>query len=157
MGNFGKTEEQVERLRETITEIAVLTENVKIKCPAKLITYAFIDFNDNHERNKYVRSANMLRKVLRWRKFKISQSMDADERFHQKRLGYIKCCIHTRHGISLASMSMNRYSNQRVVSRWTDCGKNMSERLPQVTTSIKTSNQKLKITWTNGWQKRRND
>ena len=112
MGKFGKTEEQVERLRETITEIAISTENVKIKCPAKLITYAFIDFNDNDERNKYVRSANMLRKVLRGRKIKISpQSMDAEERFHQRRLGYIKCCIHTRHDISFASISLNRFSN----------------------------------------------
>ena len=79
MGNSGKPEEQVERLRETITEIAISTENVKIKCPAKLITYAFIDFNDNDERNKNVRSATMLRKELRGRKIQISQSMDAEE------------------------------------------------------------------------------
>ena len=32
----------------------------------------------------YVRSAKMLRKQLRGRKIQISQSMDAEERFHQK-------------------------------------------------------------------------
>ena len=52
----------------------------------------------------------MLRKELRGRKLKISQSVDAEERFHPKKLGYIKCCIHTRHGTSLASISLNRFS-----------------------------------------------
>ena len=60
------TEQEVEQLlRETIAEIGMLAENVKIKCTAKPITHAFIHFND--ERNKYVRSANMLRKELRGR------------------------------------------------------------------------------------------
>ena len=75
------------------------TGNVKIKCPAKPITHTFIHVNDNDERNKYVRSLNMLKKELRGRNIKISQSMDAEERFNQKRSGYIKCCIHTRHDI----------------------------------------------------------
>ena len=46
------------------------TENAKIECLAKPITHAFIYFKDNDERNKYVRSANMLRKELRGRKIK---------------------------------------------------------------------------------------
>ena len=106
-------EHEVEQLlRETIAEIGMSTENVKIECPAKPITYAFIYFNDNDERNKYVRSANMLRKELRGRKIKISQSMDVEERFHQKkkRLGYVKYYIHARHGISLPSIPLNRFS-----------------------------------------------
>ena len=86
------------------------TENVKIKCLAKPITFAFIYLNDNDERNKHVRSANMTRKELRGREIKRSQTMDAEERCHQKRLVYVKCCIHTRHGTSLASISLNRFS-----------------------------------------------
>ena len=35
--------------------------------------------------------------------------MDAEERLHQERLGFINCCIHTRHGTSLASISLNRF------------------------------------------------
>ena len=47
------TEQEVEKLLgETIAQIGVSTENVKIKCPSKPITYAFIYFNDNDERNK---------------------------------------------------------------------------------------------------------
>ena len=57
----------IQLLRETITVIGMSTENAKIECPAKRITHAFIYFNDNNERNKYVRSANMLRKELRGR------------------------------------------------------------------------------------------
>ena len=41
---------------------------------------------------------------------KISQSMDSEAGFHQKGLGYIKCCIRMRHGTSLASISLNRFS-----------------------------------------------
>ena len=46
--------------------------------------------------------------MLRRRKKGISSAMDAEEIFHQQRLGYIKCCIHTRHNVPLAQISMNR-------------------------------------------------
>ena len=68
-------------------------ENARIECPAKPITHAFINFKNNDERNTYIRSANTLRKELRGRKIKITRSMDAEERFHQKRLGYVKYCM----------------------------------------------------------------
>ena len=71
-------EQEVEQLlRETKTEIGMSTENAKIECPTKPITHAFIYFNDNNERNKYVGSAKKVRKELRGRKIKISRSMDA--------------------------------------------------------------------------------
>ena len=60
-------------LRETIAEICMSTENDKIECPAKPVTFVFKYFNDN-ERNFFVRSANMTRKELRGRKIKISHS-----------------------------------------------------------------------------------
>ena len=105
----GLHKQEVEyQVRETIVEIGMSTEKFRIKCPAKPITHAFIHFTDNDQRNKYVRSANMLKTELRGRKIKLSPSTDAEERFHQQRLGYIKCCIHTRHDIPLASISMNR-------------------------------------------------
>ena len=40
-------------------------ENMRIECLAKPITHAFIHFTSDDERNKYIRSANMLRKELR--------------------------------------------------------------------------------------------
>ena len=58
-------------------------------------------------RNKFVRSANMLRKELRGRKLKLSRSMDADERFHQKRKVYVKYCIPEMHNIPLDSITTN--------------------------------------------------
>ena len=58
---------------------------MRIEGPAKPITHAFIHFKNDEERNKFVRSANMLKKELRGRKLNISRSMDADERFHQKK------------------------------------------------------------------------
>ena len=37
-------------------------ESVRIECPAKPITHAFIHFKNDEERKKNFRSANMLRK-----------------------------------------------------------------------------------------------
>ena len=47
-------------------------QNARIECAAKPITHAFIHFKNDGERNKYVRSANMLRKEPRGRKLKIN-------------------------------------------------------------------------------------
>ena len=33
--------------------------------------------------------------------------MDVDERFHQKRMGYVKYCIHERHNVLLDSITTN--------------------------------------------------
>ena len=33
--------------------------------------------------------------------------MDAEERFHQKRMEYVKYCTHVKHNILLKSMSLN--------------------------------------------------
>ena len=82
-------------------------ENARIECSAKPITHAFIHFKNDEERNKFVRSANMLKKELRGRKLKITRSMDAEERFHQKRMEYVKYCIHVKHDIPLDSITKN--------------------------------------------------
>ena len=76
-------------------------------CTAKPITHAFIHFKNDEETNKFVKSANMLKKELRGGKLKISRSMDAEERFHQKRMGHVKYCIHMRHNIPLDSITTN--------------------------------------------------
>ena len=83
--------EVIQLLKESITEIRMTMENGRIGRPAKPITHGFIHFKNDDERNKYIRSANMLRNELRGRKLKITRSMDAQERFHQKRMGYVKC------------------------------------------------------------------
>ena len=90
-----------------MTEIGMSIENARIECPAKPITHAFIYFKNDDERSKKVRSANMLRKVLRGRKIKMTRSMDADEIFHQKRMGFVKYCIHMRQEIHLNLISLN--------------------------------------------------
>ena len=82
------SESEVEQLlKETITETGMSIENARIECFAKPITHAFIGFKIDDERNKYVRSVNMLRRELRGRKTKMTRSMDAEERFHQKKNG----------------------------------------------------------------------
>ena len=102
------TESEITQLlKEMINEIGMDFGSARIECPAKPITHAFIHFVNDGERNKFIRSANMLRKELRGRKIKITRSMDAEERFHNKRMGYVKYCIHTRHNILLSLISLN--------------------------------------------------
>ena len=99
--------EVVQLLKESITEIGMTIENAKNECSAKPITHAFIHFKNDDERNKYIRSAKMLKKELRGRKLKITRSMDAEERFHQKRMDYAKYCIHVKHNVPLNSITAN--------------------------------------------------
>ena len=40
------------------------------------------------------------------KKIKITRSMDAEERFHSKRMWYVKYCIHMRHNIPLSLISL---------------------------------------------------
>ena len=44
---------------------------------------------------------------LRGRKLKITRSMDAEERFHQRRMGYVKYCVHMKHNVPLDSITTN--------------------------------------------------
>ena len=99
--------EVTQLLKETITEIGMTIENARIECPAKPITHAFIHFKNDDGRNKYIRSANMLKKELRGRMLKITRSMDAEERFHQTRMRYVEYCMHVKHDIPLDLITMN--------------------------------------------------
>ena len=100
------SESEVEQLlKDTIIEIGMSIENARMPCKANYTCFIF--FKNDDERNKYVRSAKMLGKELRRRKIKMTRSMDAEERFHQKRMGYVKYCIHMRHKIPLNSVSLH--------------------------------------------------
>ena len=71
------TESEVTQLlREMINEIGMDFGSARIECPATPITHAFIHFMNDGERNKFIRSANMLEKELRE---KITRSMDSEE------------------------------------------------------------------------------
>ena len=102
------TESEVtDMLKEMMNDIGMDFGSVKLACPAKPITHAFIYFANDNERNKFIRSANMLKKELRGRKIRITRSMEAEERFCNKRLGYIKSSIHKKHGVPLEQISLN--------------------------------------------------
>ena len=93
-------------LREMINEIEIHFGSTRIEYSAKTITHVFIHFVNDDERNKFIRSGNMMKKELRERK-KITRSMDTEERFYNKRMGYIKYCIHTRHNFPISLISSN--------------------------------------------------
>ena len=101
--NQGKAAEVIQLLKETTTGKRMTIENARIECPAKPITHAFMHFKNDDDRNKHIRSANMLKKELRGSKLNITRSMDAEERFHQRRMVYVKYCIHVKHNIPWSS------------------------------------------------------
>ena len=79
--------EVIQMLKEMINEIGMDFGSVKLVCPAKPITHAFIYFANDNERNKFIRSANILKRELRGRKIRITRSMEAEERFLQQKNG----------------------------------------------------------------------
>ena len=104
------TEKEVETLlTSVIVEAGMSRERNQIKCPAKPITHAFLEFTDNEERDKYIRSANMQKRELREREMRKSPVMDLEERFQQKkkRLAYIKFCLSKKHEIRLTKITLN--------------------------------------------------
>ena len=98
----------------------------EIECPAKTITHAFIHFKNDDERNKYIRPAIMLKKELRGRKLKITRSVDAEERFHQKRNQ------HSRESGHSSRFDLHELDTEARISQRPDYGKNMPKRKPQV-------------------------
>ena len=109
------------------------TRSKRLGCRAKPMVCALIYFNDNDETNKNVRSANMLRRELRGRKIKRSHSIDAEERFHlsKKKVG-LRQILHSCETRQLPRIDLTEPILKTRVRGWTDCGKNVSERLPQV-------------------------
>ena len=65
------TESEVTQLlKDLINEVGMDFGNARIECPAKPITHAFIHFINDGERNKFIRSANMLKKETERKKNK---------------------------------------------------------------------------------------
>ena len=73
--------EVIQLLKDMINEIGMDFGSARIECLAKPITHAFIHFANDGEKNKFIRSSNMLKKESRRRKIKITRSMEAEERF----------------------------------------------------------------------------
>ena len=46
-------------LLKSIFDAGMSKDTIQIKCPAKPITHAFLQFTDSEERDKFFRSANM--------------------------------------------------------------------------------------------------
>ena len=121
--------EVIQLLKETITEKGMTIENARIECSAKPITHAFIHFWKNDERNKYISSANMLKKEVRGRTLKITRSMDAEERFHKNG----ECqMLHSRKTQHSSRFDIYELDTEARISQRPDSGENMPKRKPHV-------------------------
>ena len=99
--------EVIQLLKESITEIGMTMENVRIEYTTKPITHAFIHVKNDDERNKYVRSANMLRKEITRKKVEDNAINGRRGKISSKKDGYVKYCIHEKYNIPLDSITTN--------------------------------------------------
>ena len=126
------TEQDVQHLlKESFIAIGKSTEQIQIKCPAKPITHAFLQFTDNDDRDKFVRSANILKKELRGRKIRISPAMDAAERFHQKN-SWISQMLHPHKTRRTTRADQNEQIDKTCIGGRTDSDQNMCKWISQV-------------------------
>ena len=100
--------EATDLLTATIVTAGMTAEKVQIKCPEKPITHAFLQFIDVDEREKYIRSANRQNFEARGRIIRITPAMNAEERYQQKRMGYIKLSLNEMHGTPFKKVFINR-------------------------------------------------
>ena len=123
--------EVIQLLREMINEIGMDFGSARIECPAKPITHAFIHFANDGERNKCIRSADMLKKRIERKKIKITRSMDAEERFYNKKDGICQI-LHPYETQHSSQPDLPELDRETRVSKRTDCGKNMPKWISQV-------------------------
>ena len=118
-------------LKEMMNEIGMDFGSARLVCPAKQITHAFIYFANDDERNKFIRSANMLKREVRGRKIRITRSMEAEERFYNKKNGICQM-LHSSETRCPSLPDLLELGGQTRNSPRTDCGKNMSRWISQV-------------------------
>ena len=103
------TENEVETIPiSTISEAGMSKERIQIKCPAKPISHAFLQFTDSEERDKYIRSANMQKKRIQRKQNKNITCWRCRGKISTKKLGYIKFCLSKQHEIPLTKITLNR-------------------------------------------------
>ena len=100
-------EQEVKRIVAKILSDTGMKEEHLVDYPAIPITHVFVEFNDTRIRDRFVRSASMRRYEQDERTIRISQALEPEERFENKRLGYIKFAINKNTGIKLHWIRMN--------------------------------------------------
>ena len=94
-------------IEESIKATGMKDVTFTIDCRAIPITHAFVEFQNMKIRDRYVRSESMRKVELNGRTINISPVLDAEERFHRKRLGFVKSMIHKIKGIALHNIQMS--------------------------------------------------
>ena len=94
-------------LKEMMKEIGMEFEKVKLVCPCQTNHACLHIFRERQRKEQVHQIGKHAKKELRGRKIRITRSMEAEERFYNKRIGYVKSCINAKHGIPLHSISLN--------------------------------------------------
>ena len=98
-----------------------------IDCPAFSDYTCFVEFQNMKIRDRYVRSASMQKNELNGRTIKISPALNAEERFHRKRIGFVKFAINKNKGILLHHIRLSHEKksvtiNGQIIAKTDDNG-----------------------------------
>ena len=109
-------EQDVKAITMESTKASGMKEEHTVDYPAIPITHVFVEFEDTRTRDRFVRSANMRKYELDGRRIRMSPSLELDERFDKKRLGYIKYVINKKKGIEVYWIQLNLQKKSITIS-----------------------------------------
>ena len=125
-----KEQEVQNLLKETTVATGASMEQIQIKFPVKPITHAFLQLTDNDERDKFVRSANILKKELRGRKIRITGHGHRGK-ISPKKIG-LQQMLHPHKTQSSARTDQNEQNGKTCIGRRTNSDQNMCKWISQI-------------------------
>ena len=142
---------------DCLTDLEMDIGNVGIECPAKPITHAFIHFKNDGERNKFIRSAILLKKEMRVRKDKDNEINGRRRKVPQQKNGVRQ--IQNPHETQCPTRINNHeLDNEIRINQWSDCCEDSTKWKPQNALNTEMLKPKSKNKCKNGRQKpHRND
>ena len=103
-------------VEKTFKATAMKDVEYTIDCLAIPLTHVFVEFQNTKIRDRYVRSASMQKVELNGRTIKISPALDAEERFHRKRMEFVKFAINKNKGIALHQKRLSHEKKSIIIS-----------------------------------------
>ena len=83
--------------------------------------------------------------------------MDAEERFHQKRMNGVRHVLHSRETQHSSRFDLHELDTEPRISQRPDCGKKHAKEEASTTSDTNTWKQKSRVLWKNGNEKTHRD
>ena len=136
-------DDRYKQFNERITNIEkILDMDEKYENRSEVIQGEHVDENqgkavvtgfhsETTESEVIIRSANMLKKELRGRKIKTTRSMDAGERFHNKRMG-VRQILFPHETQCPTRINKHELDNEILMKQWSACREDSTKWKPEI-------------------------